>query len=385
VIGGGVNDEMLRFFLRVYFTVKKKPELLTEAVTLPDGSVFKFDDLSSSSPSRNNSGYSPRDYATRLKDLIPDFDSVKWYYICSKTSYNRIALRHPVSDKAIGQTIRLELIPYRHSCRPNAVINFWPNCETEVRAISDISVGEEITVSKLPSHFLLAPKKQRTEYLKAVSSRTFECDCPRCSKASRKDDAILQQINDNSLEAEGIFGRSGYFKDVFDLDDKCVQMLKQVFGEYSTHASNLLMGSLKLRVYAALATKDIESLKPFLKNLADCISISHGEAHPVFKKFHKMLLPLTCPGCAAEMAAKYSRPRKTKTKKATEGMGFCEEEEEAMEDTTGGDSKVVVVKSSKVVMNSTLNAESIRDFVACLKNSGPQTLMQMVQEGIFAK
>ena len=69
---------------------------------------------------------------------------------------------------------------FNHSCIPNAEF-FWNDKrqEQEVRAITSIDVGEEITLCYFISKWQLEPAKVRKQYL--YEHYGFQCDCKGCS------------------------------------------------------------------------------------------------------------------------------------------------------------------------------------------------------------
>jgi len=91
-----------------------------------------------------------------------------------------------------------------HSCKPVVEMSSNDGSETEVRAVRDISAGEEITVSYLRTSSLLG-KDQRTRQLEHWG---FQCTCELCSlspEEQRKNDKDREKVRRSIEEIRNFF------------------------------------------------------------------------------------------------------------------------------------------------------------------------------------
>ncbi|KAF2658281.1 hypothetical protein K491DRAFT_676530 [Lophiostoma macrostomum CBS 122681] len=72
----------------------------------------------------------------------------------------------------------------RHSCRPNAVINYTDG-RASLRAMNPIRKDEEITVDMLPGDLWLDTKRGRQEYL--LNRFNYTCTCVDCNHDNQSD------------------------------------------------------------------------------------------------------------------------------------------------------------------------------------------------------
>jgi len=82
-----------------------------------------------------------------------------------------------------------------HSCRPNAICFYLPrtNSPNQIRAISDIKRGEEITISYVNEYdYGMRNRKFRRETL--LRGRFFICTCDLCENGPEDNDETLQEL-----------------------------------------------------------------------------------------------------------------------------------------------------------------------------------------------
>ncbi|XP_041929413.1 N-lysine methyltransferase SMYD2-A [Alosa sapidissima] len=85
----------------------------------------------------------------------------------------------------LGSAVFPDVALMNHSCSPNVIVTY-KGTTAEVRAVQDISPGEEIFNSYID---LLYPTEDRNERL--IDSYFFECDCKECTTKS-KDKAKME-------------------------------------------------------------------------------------------------------------------------------------------------------------------------------------------------
>ena len=94
--------------------------------------------------------------------------------------------------------LSLNMALINHSCAPNVAagpLEPYEEIKNEVRAIRDISRGDEVTVSYTTNRYLYSINLQRRrEKLKALF--LFDCNCPVCSGMTADQWAIMRKIWD---------------------------------------------------------------------------------------------------------------------------------------------------------------------------------------------
>jgi len=121
-----------------------------------------------------------------------------------------------------------------HSCKPNSHA-IYKGMNHEVRAISKIKAGEQITVSYID---VLQSREERRRLLRRLWF--FDCECIRCQS---NDDDIVMQIN--SFHGKILSCNSVREIMLIQLNDrnleKMLEVLEKILGEYSSKALTLCM------------------------------------------------------------------------------------------------------------------------------------------------
>ncbi|KAI1303556.1 SET and MYND domain-containing protein 4 [Halotydeus destructor] len=152
----------------------------------------------------------------------------------------------PLEDAEVGFAFYNVFNSINHSCKPNCVISFFRGNQIVLRAVQDISAGEEITVSYGPTWKSRAVLERKL-YLK--SNYGFDCDCSAC--------VSHEQSNSQSMKCPKCQGP--VCAPVEPEDTKCSNCDGQISKEQMEQANINLriskMGSLKL------ITKDVDIRK----------------------------------------------------------------------------------------------------------------------------
>ena len=82
--------------------------------------------------------------------------------------------------------LKIKTSRFNHSCQPNASSIFMNNGQYEVRAISKIKAGEEITICYTTGYFGLRKRLKRQAFL--AMGWFFICSCNICETAAGDDD-----------------------------------------------------------------------------------------------------------------------------------------------------------------------------------------------------
>lgn len=82
-----------------------------------------------------------------------------------------------------------------HDCNPNAEPTFpWSNHVLAIKAIRDIDIGEEITISYLDECFLERSRHSRQKELK--ENYLFVCHCAKCVEQANDPDITTDDDED---------------------------------------------------------------------------------------------------------------------------------------------------------------------------------------------
>ena len=112
------------------------------------------------------------------------------------------------STNAFEMGIGLKSSRFNHSCVSNAQVYWNEKYEArDIRAVSKIKVGEEITVRYGSSHIEMKNLKTRQEYLSMCWK--FDCNCPLCEEETENcQDEKYEKFELLKQEAEALFEQS---------------------------------------------------------------------------------------------------------------------------------------------------------------------------------
>ncbi|MCI4395738.1 hypothetical protein PGIGA_G00195530 [Pangasianodon gigas] len=203
----------------------------------------------------------------------------------------------------IGSAVFPDVALMNHSCCPNVIVTYR-GTSAEVRAVKDISPGDEIYTSYID---LLYPTEDRMERLR--DSYYFTCDCKECkTKSKDKVKLKLRKVNELlelcelSMEKMGsIFEDSNvymlhmmyqamgvcmYMEDydgAVSYGEKVIKPFRQLYPAYSLNVASMY---LKLgRLYMALDRSAAGSTA--LKKALAIMEVVHGKDHVYVKELQK--------------------------------------------------------------------------------------------------
>ena len=132
------------------------------------------------------------------------------------------------NSNAFEMGLGLKSSRFNHSCVSNAEAYWNEKCELrEIRAISKIKAGEEITVRYGSSHIIMKNLKTRQEYLSM--GWKFNCDCPLCEEeAENCEDEKYEKFELLKQEAEALYEQSNIFQSIGNMRRE-VQCYKEMY------------------------------------------------------------------------------------------------------------------------------------------------------------
>lgn len=172
---GVLNTETELLAIRVFLTLRGRPDLRTVMFELSDGSKKCFNDLMTNMEGLLKNEQKIMNVArikVLLKKIIPNVDEDEFLETFGKVRTNNYSLYTDL-DALLGHAVSVVYAQFNHSCKPNALpvsagLNQW------VRALSKIPAGEEITISYINP---LETREKRRSWLK--SNWDFDCECVR--------------------------------------------------------------------------------------------------------------------------------------------------------------------------------------------------------------
>ena len=108
-------------------------------------------------------------------------------------------------SNSFRQGVGIQTSRFNHSCAANAEFSFNERLEKmEVRAISKVKAGEEITINYKPFEISMKNFKTRQEYL--LDGWEFNCMCNLCKEEGDSDDKNYEKFAKLQQEAEILSG-----------------------------------------------------------------------------------------------------------------------------------------------------------------------------------
>ena len=132
------------------------------------------------------------------------------------------------NSNAFEMGLGLKSSRFNHSCVSNAEAYWNEKCELrEIRAISKIKAGEEITVRYGSSHINMKNLKIRQNYLS--EGWKFNCNCPLCEEETENcQDEKYEKFELLKQEAEALYKQSNIFQSIGNMRRE-VQCYKEMY------------------------------------------------------------------------------------------------------------------------------------------------------------
>ena len=289
------NCDSYIFIIRVYLTLRGRPDLKTKIFHLVDGSKRCFNDLMSLKDNvtkLQSRAKCINEMGSVLKMVLLDFNPEEFLDIYGKVAANRY-LMMDYQGHAMGYAISVVLSKLNHSCRPNAS-SVSKRFKQEIRATTDIAVGQEVTVSYLHFRLLLVSREDRRSWLKYHYSFHCKCiRCKRCKKHSVEDDKNCKKLQDFQgevnkkmmKEIKRSLVRASQALDLFHLSLKMLPLERKTFGQFNENTTELLHSLLSYRCQAEKFFKDYKSFTYYLKESERAFEVTYGQDHPEFQFF----------------------------------------------------------------------------------------------------
>jgi len=248
--------------IRVYLTLRGRPELKDKKFDMPDGSTKSFNEIMTNEEHLKNSPGHFRSFlmvSELLLSVVSGFEFQEFFNVFCRVCMNSAILGMTLSmTRQLADCIYMQYSMLNHSCRKNSQ-PIYKGMNHEVRAISKIKAGEEITTSYID---VLQSREERRRLLRIIWF--FDCECIRCQS---NDDDIVMEID--SL-------------DVMPLNDrnleKMLVLLDKILGEYSPKASAICMTFLMEN--CPLNQKNRSRL---LEKAKKVITVALGVDHPFYR------------------------------------------------------------------------------------------------------
>ena len=284
-----LSDYKLLVILRLYLTLKSKPDLKDTKYELPDGQKVSYMDLITHEENVKKNPDKYRKYKENIFLMgltIENCDEELLMDCIMKMNVNCFSV-WDVYD-GIATALYIPASIFNHSCRPNTSTVFNGTL-LQIRALRDIESGEEILISYYPA---VESRKNRKEKLQ--NTFYFDCQCPRCS--SEDDDALLFQ------EVERITRK---LKEVLDRDVEEIEAGRKYYEAHHLYLEKIKLYQKELGEYhpsitiglmrAATALCDShhpnhEALLSLMQKLNRALLVTHGTDHNLYKEYNNLLV-----------------------------------------------------------------------------------------------
>jgi hypothetical protein len=232
------------------------------------------------------------DFSAKAKGLIPDFDADFLFEIFSKIftnsfaiDYDLVAVKGCVLNVATALTIPVSF--FNHSCKPNATVIQVTGIAHEVRSLTVINPGDEISISYIDIN---QDRESRQLLLKA--GWFFDCNCSRCCcdeehlmKEIREIKGLLgstpKQVTNENDERKFVVGEHNLELQLYRLYQKSV-------GNYQRFLIDKLLVILVKMIYH-ISYFEEDSVKDLISETEKSIRVVYGVNHPQFFRFQKIM------------------------------------------------------------------------------------------------
>ncbi|CAG2103048.1 unnamed protein product, partial [Medioppia subpectinata] len=310
------SEEIL--LLRLYLSLKSDESFATKRYKLMDGSdvclkeiIVEKDTMYSDCERMlefNRVCMCFNAFGIKLSDFQKRHELFNWFAFLS-SSPSHVGLKwysrdmkdcQYFSDK-VCRAVSLEMSSLNHSCLPNSAIvtngktlsyqlsyshNSLAGLSVQLRALKEIPIGEEITVSFIR---LDKSKSDRREALKN-DFYVFDCKCLKCElnldsgiDYNAFDELIAEEIL-NFVDKRRIDPNS--WSEYDSLSSKLIPYYEAIYGNYHPFlTATLMQQSMTSRMSAMIASEPAFKWKPMLldyyKTVDQHLRITHGVDHPL--------------------------------------------------------------------------------------------------------
>lgn len=300
---------MLRLLLRLWLLYQAGSDCFTRVALLQDGAATTraFMDLASNMASVKSCTVSFNYFENYLVKLWKKYHLLtsrdqedQLLEIWARVKFNTFAVLQSDSSDPIGMALYLAGSVYNHSCVPNANPVWRQGNLLEVRAISTIYKGEEVTLNYI--NLLLHTEERRDRLLRGYK---FLCRCLRCktthgsSERLHEESDALDRIKSNEKVVEVIL-HSPHMRTDFECLRRSVDLLSEnrkllmnrvYVPEYHPAVTMVLRGLATLifswasaghlAKYGALVMDEQE----WIAMAERAIQVTYGQDDTIFRRF----------------------------------------------------------------------------------------------------
>ncbi|CAG2107503.1 unnamed protein product, partial [Medioppia subpectinata] len=281
-----IEDYWMRFWFRLYISVKKIPTFATKKHRLFDGSEVSLRDIKVNTNRMTKDGinYYLSAMCLVLRQVGIDFTREEvnhWLAVVFTVIKDDIKAYDPQTGTValIGRGLYVQHLLLKHSCRPNssAIINL-NGLSIQLRAMTAIAADEEITVS------LVDLDLNRDDRHSALKQCSIVCECDKCvHHLDRRVD--YQRMRTTDLFPLRVF-TSG--QQLTDYLRELLDELDLVFGQYYPKKTIILSTFVTQLYNCPVIPKCV--LKELMVSLSKAIAVTQLEDCPLIDQSLKSLL-----------------------------------------------------------------------------------------------
>lgn len=267
--------------LRLFFLIKSQPELVNQKFPMFNGSERSFADLSYEDGQNVKSEKVVKDSIRLFRNIDPAFldnaDDVRLMkQIFHKIRINAHGITADAITGSIAHGISMAASALNHSCHPNTGLIFKGSIP-QLRAMRDIVVGEELTVSHVDNKL---PKAERQ---KLLISRGFICKCERCEAGDPPDELDAAKFRWLAGYLNSLTTISAAEKRVLRFDTMTRELVarEKQEGPFSPGLTNDMMQAVRERLLSKASISELDQgmMLTLMKKIMTAWPITHGTDH----------------------------------------------------------------------------------------------------------
>ena len=274
-------DYMQRMVLRLYLMSVSKPEIMKRKYQLHNGLHRSLEDMESHSDDiRNTKSFEGIINYFKLYSIEEfDYDLVlKLYGILQINGFGIDVYDEVRGISHCASGLYIEGSVFDHNCQSNACAS-GEGLVLEVRALKEISIGEEITIDYIQN---ILPKIKRQNWLN--EKYFFICRCFRCESDFDKyfDYEKFETLDKQNVYTLGKQKALDYFKTKSEY-------MRKFYPHFHPNYTYFLYEYLKYILFIESNTKKSKVCKNLIKDLRKNLEITHGINHNFYTMFTKMV------------------------------------------------------------------------------------------------
>lgn len=295
---------MSTFQIRLYMTLKAKPELMDKKFYLLDGRQVSWNYFIQyyREPCKDSAF---EKILSTFKKYLPDANQQLMEDVCTIFFGNMSVglLRITRADCAIGYGVYHDTVCIEHSCQPNTAFVF-DGPKMEIRAITDIKEEDKITASYQVVDLPLDIRSQHirdTMDFHTMYRGPGSCWCDRChSDKNKKSDPFseAEKIKEDLRSmcqalvhcpaTVHLFFSMEFMSKKYEKVCKLIPIYEQTLGKYHPHVTDKILTAVKCITEAGIETPD--KSQQLLDKLKHHMEITYGRSHSLFKVVDKWIV-----------------------------------------------------------------------------------------------